>query len=149
MIGLLVPQASFAQAPLKLIALTADWCAKCHVLEPALARALEETPDGTVDYVEIDFTHIRDGQQARQGIEGASKARLTLHKAGWLWERHGATTGLAWLIATDSGEPLACFTSAVSASAMAEEIRHSARLVESTSPGTRAITRPDCPGLIE
>jgi len=147
-IGLLAPQASFAEAKLKLITLTADWCAKCHVLEPALSRALQAVPSGSVDYIEIDLTHLRDGPEARRGIGAASAARLAVHKAGWIWDTYGERTGFAFLIDARSGEPLACLTSAIPAETMASQLKLASRMA-----GTRKITgpgsnSPDCPTLI-
>ena len=147
-IGLLAPQASFAEAKLKLITLTADWCAKCHLLEPALSRALQAVPSGTVDYIEIDLTHMRDGPEARQGVSAASAAHLAIHKAGWIWEAYGERTGFAFLIDARSGEPFACLTSAIPAETMASQLKLASRMVEDTESIPYSKSGPDCPALI-
>ena len=148
MIALLAPQASFAEAKLKLITLTADWCAKCHVLEPALSRALQAVPSGTVDYIEIDLTHMRDGPEARQGVSAASATRLSIHKAGWIWEAYGGRTGFAFLIDARSGEPLACLTSAIPAETMASQLKLASRMADAIESTARGRSIPDCPSLI-
>ena len=148
MVALLAPQASFAQAKLKLIMLTADWCANCRVLEPAIARALETFSADDVDYVEIDLTRMNASDDARRGISAASRVRLSMHRADWIWEKHAERTGLSFLIAADTGEPLACLTSAVPAETIAEQLQLAGRLIESTEPGRRSTGGTDCPSLI-
>ena len=148
MTALIMPQTSLAQARLKLVTLTADWCARCQVLESALARALETMPPGSVETVEIDLTHIRRGKDARDGISAASQARLAIHKAGWIWEAHGLRTGLAFIIDARTGAPLACLTSAVPSGSMASQLTLAARLASADNPVSSSKWGTDCPHLI-
>ena len=148
MLGLLAAPASLAQAKLKLVTLTADWCVNCQILEPALARALETASPEDVEYVEINLTRLNAGEDARHGIGAATRVRLSMHKAGWIWDEHAERTGLSFLIAGDTGEPLACLTSAVPAETIAAQLDLARRLVDSAEPGSRSTGGTDCPSLI-
>ena len=134
---------------LTLIILRADWCAKCQVLEPALDRALEGAAGSMVERIRIDLTHSRKSDEAMKGITAASKARLSVHRAGWIWEHHAMRTGLAWLVSARSGEPLACFTSSVPAEQITAQIRLAERIAAADGPvAENAAGKTDCPALI-
>lgn len=137
-----------ADPALKLIVLSADWCGKCRVLEPALDRALEGRTGESVERITIDLTHSRKSDEARKGIAAASKARLSMHHAGWVWDHHAMRTGLAWLVTARSGEPLACFTSAIPADQISAQIRLASRIADADTPVPDAVDKTDCPVLI-
>ncbi|WP_300380123.1 thioredoxin family protein [Henriciella sp.] len=145
-LALATPQAALGEAPLKVIALTADWCARCHVLEPALARALEETPSGTVRYIDIDLTAMTASDEARRGLSAATEARLRLHKATWIWEKHKARTGLAFVIDADTGTALDCLTSDLSAREMAGRLKLAAATSRGMAKAGQVPAHADCAG---
>jgi thiol-disulfide isomerase/thioredoxin len=147
-VTLWLPQAGLAEGRLKLVTLTADWCAKCRVLEPALSAALETVPPDTVDLIEIDLTHMRKGPDARAGIGAATRARLSMHRAGWIWEQHEARTGLAFVLDARSGAPLACFTSAVPSEKMAAQLKLASRIADAPVTDRQIAGGTDCPKLI-
>lgn len=145
MIGLLVPQASFAEAPVKIVNLTADWCASCHEFEPKLARALENYTTEDIELINIDLTHLRAGPDSKQATIDASKALLRFHKASYLWDWYGGHTGMAIMIASDTGEPIACVDRAYSAKQISDRIKLAGILARKAAPGRRQPDGADCP----
>ncbi|MEM5518493.1 thioredoxin domain-containing protein [Henriciella sp. AS95] len=145
MIGLLAPQASFAQAPVKIVNFTADWCASCHVFEPKFARALENYTVDDVELITVDLTHLRSGEDSKAATIRASKALLGFHKAAYLWDWYGGYTGLAVMIAADTGEPISCVDKSYSTKQISDRIKLAGILATKAAPGRRRPDGADCP----
>jgi thiol-disulfide isomerase/thioredoxin len=144
-LGLLAPQASLAEAPVKIVNFTADWCASCHEFEPKFARALESYTVDEVELVTVDLTHLRSGDDSKQATIRASKALLRAHNAAYLWDWYGGYTGLAVMIASDTGEPISCVDKTYSARQISDRIKLAGILAEKAAPGRRRPDGADCP----
>lgn len=137
--------ASAAQAPVKVVNLTADWCVSCRVFEPKLSRALESVTDEDVELVTIDLTHLRSGSESRQATIDASKALLSFHKADYIWDWYGGYTGMAILIASDTGEPISCVDKRHSVEMIENRLDLADVLARRAAPGRRRPDGADCP----
>ncbi|MEQ9315726.1 MAG: thioredoxin domain-containing protein [Henriciella sp.] len=138
-------QAQTAQAPVKIINLTADWCASCHEFEPKLARALETYTNAEIELINLDLTHLRAGPDSKQATIDASKALLRFHKASYLWDWYGGSTGMAIMIASDTGEPISCVDKAYSVKEISDLIQLAGILARKAGPGRRRPDGADCP----
>lgn len=134
-----------AEAPVKLVNFTADWCTSCRVLEPKLSRALESVTIADVELVTIDLTHLRSGSDSRQATIDASEALLRFHKAEYLWEWYGGYTGMAVMIASDTGEPISCVDKRHSIEMIENRLALADVLARSAAPGRRRPDGADCP----
>lgn len=142
---LLAPQASFAQAPVKIVNFTADWCTSCHEFEPKFAQALENYTTDEVELVTVDLTHLRAGPDSKQATIAASKAILGFHKASYLWDWYGGYTGMAVMIASDTGEPISCVDRSDSPKQISDRIKLARILAVKAAPGRRRPDGADCP----
>ncbi|MAN75467.1 MAG: hypothetical protein CME84_15465 [Henriciella sp.] len=134
-----------AQPPVKLVNLTADWCVSCRVFEPKLSRALESVTNEDVELVTIDLTHLRSGDESRQATIDASKALLRMHHAEYIWDWYGGYTGMAVLIAADTGEPISCVDSRHTIEMIEARLQLSGILARRAAPGRRRPDGADCP----
>jgi thiol-disulfide isomerase/thioredoxin len=130
----------------KVINFTAEWCPNCKVLNPRLARALEGFDIGAVEFVSIDMTDLRGKGQDRksQRIEEL-KAETLKHNVRYLWDWYGGYTGLAIMVAADTGEPISCVAKIMTAEEIAERIAASLDAATHKPPGGRRPGGPDCP----
>ena len=144
-VGLLAPMASFAEAPVKIVNFTADWCASCRDFEPKFARALEDYSYADVELVTVDLTNLRAGPASKQATIEASKALLRFHDAEYLWDWYGGFTGMAVMIASDTGEPISCVDRAYSAKQISDRIKLAGVLARHAAPGRRRPDGADCP----
>jgi thiol-disulfide isomerase/thioredoxin len=146
MLHLLLPVwTASAEAPVKLINFTADWCASCRVFEPKLARALESVTLDDVELITIDLTHLRSGKDSKQATIQASKALLRFHKAEYLWDWYGGYTGMGVMIATDTGEPISCVDRRHSIEQIESRLVLADILARRAAPGRRRPDGADCP----
>jgi thiol-disulfide isomerase/thioredoxin len=136
---------SAAQAPVKVVNLTADWCVSCRVFEPKLSRALESVTGEDVELVTIDLTHLRSGSDSRKATIDASKALLGFHKADYIWDWYGGYTGMAILIASDTGEPISCVDKRHSVEMIENRLALADVLARRAAPGRRRPDGADCP----
>ncbi|WP_169711776.1 thioredoxin domain-containing protein [Henriciella litoralis] len=134
-----------AQAPVKLVNFTADWCTSCKVFKPVLAVALEDFTNKDVELITVDLTHLRSGPDSKQATIEASKALLRFHKAEYLWDWYGGFTGMAVMIAADTGEPMSCVDRRYSAKQITDTLVLSGILARKAAPGRRRPDGPDCP----
>lgn len=136
-----------AEPVLKIINFTADWCPNCKILNPRLAEAVSSFDDGQIEIVDLDMTKAGSGSTDIQKINVASVAmRLAdANQAGYLWDWYGGHTGIAAVIAADNGEPIACFTRALSAEDIQERLNLAKLLAEHAPQGRRKPDGPDCP----
>ncbi len=127
---------------------TADWCPNCQIMEPRMNAVFPEF--GTrIERVDLDFTATRTGTEleAVQTFSGAIK-RLDEAQAAYLWEYYAGVTGVAVLVAADSGEPLSCITRVVSEDMIRDQIAFDLVRVSQLEPGERyreGDVPPHCP----
>ena len=134
-----------AQAPVTLVNFTADWCLSCKAFEPELSRALEDFTMAELDLVTVDLTHLRSGADSKQATIKAARALLRFHRAEYLWDWYGGYTGMAVMIATDTGEPMSCVNRTHSAKQISDRLVLSGILARKAAPGRRRPDGPDCP----
>ena len=127
---------------------TADWCPNCQIMDPRMDAVLPEF-GARIARVDLDFTATKTGteMEAAQAFAGAVK-RLEDAKAAYLWDYYAGVTGVAVLVAADSGEPLSCITRAVSEATMRDQIAFDLVRVSQLKPGQRyreGDVPPHCP----
>jgi len=143
----LVPFGAKAEPVLKIINFTAEWCPNCQVLNPTIRNALLQFPEGQIEVVPLDMTFAgRRASDEQKFAVYADAIRLAeTHKAGYLWERYGGVTGIAAIIAADTGEAIGCMTRALGEEDIAFGLRQSLLITERRAPGARMPDGPDCP----
>ena len=143
----LAPMAARAEPVLKIINFTAEWCPNCQILNPAIHNALLEFPDGQIELVNLDMTHAgrHASDEAKWAVYADAIRLAEQHKAGHLWERYGGVTGIAAIVAADTGEAIGCMTRALSSDAIVYGLRESLIITERRAPGARMPDGPDCP----
>ncbi len=126
-----------AEAPITVLFFTADWCPSCRIMQPALADALNSPEGRLATRVDLDMTATRRGDAASQASAAADAVReLERAKATYLWDYYGGFTGVAVIVAADTGEALACVTRLQDAETIRQLIISSAERL-SRPPGAR------------
>ena len=152
--GLLALFALPAQAEdlpgLRILNFTADWCPNCQILDPRMDRALERIgPTRSIQRFDLDFTPLRGGGEAERANANADAMRtLEDNQALYLWDYYGGYTGVAVVVASDTGEPMSCLTRALSSQEMELRLLTDLKTVRDTKPGTRFVqgdVPPNCP----
>lgn len=128
-----------------LVNLTADWCASCKIFEPKLSRALESVTTDEVELVTIDLTHLRSGPESKSATIQASKALLRFHRAEYIWDWYGGYTGMAIMIASDTGEPISCVDQRHSVKQIEDRLVLADILARRAAPNRRRPDGADCP----
>ena len=136
---------ALGEAPVKLVNLTAEWCISCRVFEPKLSRALESVTAEDVELVTIDLTHLRSGADSKSATIQASRALLRFHKAEYLWDWYGGYTGMAVMIASDTGEPISCVDKRHTVKQIEDRLALADILARRAAPGRRRPDGADCP----
>ena len=137
--------AAIGEAPVKIINLTADWCTSCKVFEPKLSRALESVTTEDVELVNLDLTNLRFGPESKSATIEASKALLRFHRAEYIWDWYGGYTGMAIMIASDTGEPISCVDLLHSIKNIEDRLALADILARRAAPGRRRPDGADCP----
>jgi thiol-disulfide isomerase/thioredoxin len=126
---------------LKVVNFTAEWCPNCRIFDPNLHAALEGFDDGTVELVTIDIT---DAAAWDASTERAIEANIIPIYNGYV-----GITGLAVLVAADTGEKIECLNRTLDAEGIAMMIDRSRDRVGTTAPGNRAVRSVMCPPMRE
>ena len=138
-----------ASESVRILYFTADWCPNCQLIEPRLEEALETLGSAAVRRIDIDVTAMQTADQMAQANVYADAIRtLQASKAEYLWDYYGGYTGVAVLVAADTGEPLSCFTSALDVDTMLKRLRADTARVAALPPGSRwdgETVPPHCP----
>lgn len=126
-----------AESPsVRLAYFTADWCANCAVLGPAIEYAIAR-----VDGAErVDFDSSTPAKN-----EGSRRIAVAQHLEQ-PFDRWNGAAGFAVLTAADSGEVMGCVTSVYSAPEIERALRRAVKRVRTLPAGQRAL--PDasaCP----
>lgn len=135
-----------AEPLVKIINFTADWCPNCQVVDPRIDEALTRFPAEQVELVALDMTDTRGiDEQGKLNIWIDAMRLADSHKAGYLWDWYGGTTGIAAIIAADNGEPISCIQRVLSVEDIATRIEEATILTRLAPPGRRKPNGPDCP----
>ncbi len=142
-----LPAFAWAQPTLKIINFTADWCPNCQILNPRIDKAIETLPDGTVQRIDLDMTKAGRRSNFVDTQEAVAQAKATSieHNVRYLWDWYGGITGLAVIVAADTGEPISCIMRPMSQKDIQGRIRLASKLVEGAPEGQRKPQGPDCP----
>ena len=146
LICLLAPVAN-AEPAIRIVDFTASWCPNCKILDPRLAEAVDRFDSADVEIVTLDLTQTarRYTPQQRANAQAEAIATAQAVKAGYVWDWYGPTTGLAVVIAADTGEPITCFTPRQSTEQIAGEIRLARLMAIHAPPGQRQQGELACP----
>ncbi len=136
-----------AEPVLKIINFTADWCPNCHILNPRLAEAVSEFPASEIEIIDLDLTRMSAeyGEQARATALADAASLADTHHASALWQKYGPTTGLAAIIAADTGEVIACAMRPMRADDIADQLKLAKILAKYARPGNRTPDHINCP----
>ncbi|WP_371397881.1 thioredoxin family protein [Fretibacter rubidus] len=94
----------------------ADWCAPCKVVEPNLAKALNQLRDPGIEYLEID---ISNPGLSEIGAHKAFDRNIVPQYNSWL-----GVTGFAAIIDGDTKQTLGCVNMLYDANSAATHIRN-------------------------
>lgn len=149
-LGLCAPQARADQAGepiLKIVNFTADWCPNCQILNPRMDEAVARFAPGEIEIVDLDLTAAtrRADEETRQRATIDAIRAADRHQAGYLWDWYGGITGLAAIVAADTGEPIACMNRALSVDQIETRLEHARILALKAPAGARKPEGPDCP----
>ncbi len=128
---------------LKIINITAEWCPNCHLFEPQLAAALRGYSSDDVEVVNLDLTILRTDGKATAYAKAADLAER--HRAGAFWRRYEGVTGLAGIVAADTGELMICLHKGFDAADIADFLDQAHILALRREPGRRMPDGPWCP----
>lgn len=129
LLGLCAPVAAADQAlSVKLVFFTADWCPNCRVLEPELMRAVGRVTG--VERIDVDITNA--------GRRRESQARADEGGVRRLYDAYVGKTGFAAIAAADTGETIACVTSAYAAPEIEAALRRAVARIRTRPPLARA-----------
>ena len=138
---------ALAEPVIKVINFTAAWCPNCRILDPRLADAVADFDGDAIEQVNLDMTRTgqaySDETRARAMAVAARLARQ--HKVDELWAWYGGTTGLAAVVAADTGEPIYCFTRRDETRRIKDRLRLARLLAEHAQPGARRPEGYNCP----
>ena len=93
----------------------------------------------------IDLTHLRSGTDSKSATIQASRALLRFHKAEYLWDWYGGYTGMAVMIASDTGEPISCVDKRHTVKQIEDRLALADILARRAAPGRRRPDGADCP----
>ncbi|MEM9939540.1 MAG: thioredoxin family protein [Pseudomonadota bacterium] len=136
-----------AEPSLRIINFTADWCPNCQILNPRIDEAIKDYPEGSIELVNLDVTNAgRGADELSRTAAFADAIRLAdQNKAGYLWDWYGGITGIAVVIAADTGEPITCLMRPLAVKDISDRLKHAKILAERAPAGQRKPGGPDCP----
>ena len=139
--------AARAEPLLRIINFTADWCPNCQILNPRIDEAMGNYPEGSIELINLDVTNAGRGADELSRTAAFSDAiRLSdANKAGYLWDWYGGITGIAVVIAADTGEPITCLMRPLGADDISDRLKLAKILAERAPAGRRKPDGPDCP----
>jgi thiol-disulfide isomerase/thioredoxin len=109
--------AAFGETPeLYVVMFRADWCPPCKIVEPAIATALNDLRDPSIEYVEID---ISDPGLSEIGAHRAFDREIVSQYNKWL-----GVTGFAAIVDATNKRTLGCVNRLYDAGSMATHIRN-------------------------
>ena len=96
----------------------------------------------------MDMTHLKSGPESREALIAATKARLSIYQAAYLWDWYEGRTGMAVMISSETGEPVACADSRHSTDAISDKIALALILARSTARPGESLSSTDCPAPV-
>lgn len=138
---------SGAEPLLKVVNFTADWCPNCKILDPRIAEAIGRFEAEDIELIELDMTNAsrRAGEMARFNAQADAMRLAHEHEVRYLWDWYGGITGLAAIVAADTGEPISCVMRPMSVEDIENRLKLAKILAERAPPGARKPQGPDCP----
>ncbi len=136
-----------AEPILKIINFTADWCPNCRILNPRMDEALSIFPDGEIEMIDLDMSNAGRGSSEMARINASADAMRLAddNQVGYLWDWYGGATGIAVVVSADNGEPITCFTRALSVKEMRNRLKLAKILAMRAPQGQRMPNGPNCP----
>ncbi len=136
-----------AEPTLKIINFTADWCPNCQVLNPRIDEAISGFEASAIERVDLDMTNAGRRAPMARSAKAIDTARQVAadHRASELWEWYGGITGIAVIIAADTGEPISCIMRPMTSDTIHSQLRLAKILTENARPGTRRPDQLPCP----
>ncbi|MCA8901435.1 MAG: hypothetical protein KDA53_09310 [Hyphomonas sp.] len=130
----------------KVVNFTAAWCPNCRVLDPRLDLATGRYEAEEVGLVPLDMTDLRGkGEDRKWQRVKELQVQAEAHQVRYLWDWYGGHTGLAVLVAADTGEPLSCVTRRDSVDDIAARLQEALVLTRHGPAGKRRPDGPPCP----
>ncbi|MEM1194286.1 MAG: thioredoxin domain-containing protein [Pseudomonadota bacterium] len=135
--GLETAQQSSTAPVIYVVNFTADWCPNCKILDPALATALMQVDGMPMQAVTLDLTNADTANAAFDRVNGTVLAGVYGDYIG--------LTGLAVMVAADSGEKLGCATRVMDVGGIAATIRGAVETATAYPAGERPAPGFLCP----
>ena len=140
------PTATQPAPILKLINFTADWCPNCQRLNPRMEDAMADISSGLIERIDLDLTKTRrTSELEKQATYGAALKTVTDHNVDYLWNWYGGFTGIAVIVAADTGEPISCLVGLISTDDIFTRLNNALDLAITRPAGARKPDGPDCP----
>ncbi len=145
--ALVLPVFAQAEPTLKIINFTAEWCPNCQVLNPRMDEAIEAFEPGMVERIDLDMTNNSRSSNLADKANAIKAAQDTAmaHDVYYLWDWYAGVTGIAVIVAADTGEPISCMLRTLSVDEIEGRLNLAKKLVENAPPAARKPQGPDCP----
>jgi thiol-disulfide isomerase/thioredoxin len=136
------PDITRAQPPrVKAVLFRADWCVNCHILEPVLEKAFNQSKDLPVNLVVLDFTYMRSDPASWD----AAVDKAITQNVVKVFNAYAGLTGLVVLTAADTGEQIGCINRTFSTKAMVHAMQQAVQSTQTMPQGKRALPSVFCP----
>jgi len=136
-------KAAATSPSVKIINFTADWCPNCQILNPRMDEAISSFAPGLVQRIDLDMTAAKGPHKMRAFADAIRLADS--HQTAYLWDWYGGVTGIAAIVASDTGEPLTCMTRRLTTRQIQDRLAQAIILAENAPAGQRRPDGPDCP----
>ena len=138
-----------AEPLVKLINFTADWCPHCQILNPRLDEAAAAFPDEQIELVNLDITLAtrNASEQLAEYVFTTASDLADQHQVGYLWDQYGGVTGIAVIVASDTGETLGCVMRPMKVRHIEKRLKLALILAEHGKPNQRKPEGTNCPVL--
>jgi len=145
-ISLLVSFSAKADPIVKVIYFTADWCSNCLFLDPILEDAISSFEAEDIERVDIDMTRSGFQFEEPEQVEtwNAAYRLANTHDAAYLVDWYGNRTGIAVVIAADTGEPITCLQRPLDLNQIMGRLREAQIFTQRRAPGARMPNGPEC-----
>lgn len=134
------------QPEVKIVNFTADWCPNCRILDPRIDEAISRFDGNDFEQVILDHSEMKGASQTQKKAIGLDLIERALeHDVRYLWDWYGGVTGIAVIVAADTGEPLSCIMRVLSTDDIEDRLKEGFLLATKGPPGARRPNGPDCP----
>lgn len=147
-LALVTGPAAQAQAKLRIVSFTADWCSICQVMDPRMETALRYLSDPSIIYDPVDLSLSRSAHDPDRIFFRANFYR-SLEERGIAAIYNGYQgypyTGYSVILAADTFEPLACIVGARSTEQVISLLQTARNTVERKPAWQRSSPNDNCP----